>query len=446
MVATSARSPILPTLSWSHFHIYLQQRDSTAAPHLIPHHCTQSVDEMVRLTAWLAGRPVAMQLLVCIVIGLRMVSATVQAFTCNLRQNSTVAQAQEPHQLMANSWQPIQYDKQPSKVQSRAVRQRPQQVAADFSEQNRNVPTAASLHQQDDAPSSSLSTGPSTGSTSSSLGSPSNTDSFSNSNLDSDDLDQDGPSSTNSTLSDTPLPLAPTPASTAWTPPPTSSNLPPPNFPAQQFGGGQTNSTASNPPKSSNTTSQAHPIQGQQQGGPSRSMSHTQAIVAGVTVPVGVVALGLVAFLILHKQRQRQAQSSEAQRNVSDPEQGQPPNSTPADAATQQTLGEAHGAAEETASEASTVVPHVLINEPIEELDEEHADVEVAVGGSPQRGRSPVGVASEAEGSRGVVGRPSPPQGRARSLKRKPPPPLTASIDAMPSRPTPLQQDQSRAQ
>lgn len=414
-----------------------------------PHctHCTlRSLAEMVKLAAWLAGRPVAMQLLVCIVIGLRMVSATVQAFTCSLRQTPSVAQTQEPQALMTNSWQQPQYGKQSPKAQARAVRHRPQQVAADFSEQNRNVPTGALLQQQDEAPSSSLSTGPSSNSSSSSLGLPSSIDPSSSLDPDSS-LDQDEPSSANSTLSDTPLPLASTPASPALDPPATPSNLPIPNPPAQQNGGGQTNTTAPNPSTtSSNTASQAHPIQGQEQDGRSRSTSRTQAIVAGVTVPVGVVALGLVAFLILHKQRRQRAQSAETQRGDSDPEQNLPPSSTPADAATLQTLGEAHGAAEETASETSTVVPHVPINEQIEELDEEHADIEAVDGDAAQRGRSQAGVASEAEGSRGAVGRSSPPQGRARSLKRKPPPPLTASIDAMPSRPTLLQQDQSRAQ
>ncbi|GAC71704.1 hypothetical protein PANT_5d00027 [Moesziomyces antarcticus T-34] len=400
---------------------------------------------MVKLAAWLAGRPVAMQLLVCIVIGLRMVSATVQAFTCSLRQTPSVAQTQEPHPLMANSWQQPQYAKQPPKAQARAVRHRPQQVAADFSEQSRNVPTGALLQQQDEAPSSSLSTGPSSNSSNSSLGLPSSIDP--SSSLDPDPLDQDEPSSANSTLSDTPLPLSSTPASPALDPPATSSNLPIPNPPAQQNGGGQTNTTAPNPSTtSSNIASQARPIQGQEQDGRSRSTSRTQAIVAGVTVPVGVVALGLVAFLILHKQRRQRAQSAETQRGDSDPEQNLPPSSTPADAATLQTLGEAHGAAEETASETSTVVPHVPINEQIEELDEEHADIEAVDGDAAQRGRSQAGVASEAEGSRGAVGRSSPPQGRARSLKRKPPPPLTASIDTMPSRPTLFQQDQSRAQ
>ncbi|ETS64691.1 hypothetical protein PaG_00640 [Moesziomyces aphidis] len=413
-------------------------------------HCTlRSVAEMVKLAAWLAGRPVAMQLLVCIVIGLRMVSATVQAFTCSLRQTPSVAQTQEPHPLMTNSWQQPQYGKQSPKAQARAVRHRPQQVAADFSEQNRDVPTGALLQQQDEAPSSSLSTGLATGSSSSSLGLPrSSADpSGSSSSLDPHSLDEDELGSVNSTLSDSPLPLASTSASPALDPPATSSNLPIPNPPAQQNGGGQTNTTAPNPSTtSSNTASQARPIQGQEQDGRSRSTSRTQAIVAGVTVPVGVVALGLVAFLILHKQRRQRAQSAEIQRGDSDPEQGVSSSSSPADAATQETLGEAHGAAEEAASETSTVVPHVPINEQIEELDEEHADTEIADGDAAQRGRSQAGVTSEAEGSRGAVGRPSPPQGRARSLKRKPPPPLTASIDAMPSRPTLLQQDQSRAQ
>ncbi|KAJ1588736.1 hypothetical protein NDA11_005428 [Ustilago hordei] len=105
------------------------------------------------------------------------------------------------------------------------------------------------------------------------------------------------------------------PSSTSQSPPPPPPNRTPSNF---NFGGNlnngsRTESRNDNSAVNNSNSTLSDGNVNSQTNHPSSSNNKTKAIAVGVTVPVGVLALGLIALVILHKQRQRQRRAEQGQ-------------------------------------------------------------------------------------------------------------------------------------
>ncbi|SPO25511.1 uncharacterized protein UTRI_03069_B [Ustilago trichophora] len=329
---------------------------------------------MVKLRSWMESRCMAMQLALCLLIGLRLVSASLHQSTCGLRKTTTSSSSQQDasdqHRIASptSKWsvemlgsmssdsktehrnsteksstdsimavreavgikRSLKSDTDSCRSEGNASRRTsaedhlppcPPAIAGDFvsdpgsthffatspkqtqSESSNNI-SSSSLSIPPVSPSSDsiLSSLPSDSGSSAESGSsdPNALSTSSSNNL----LGSSLSSSTNSNS-----PLAPSPSDPDL-PPPMSSSLPNINY-----GTSKNNTSSPNPTSDQNSTSSTlsnGTLDSPTDQAPP-SQTKTTAVAVGVTVPVGVIALGLVALIVLHKQRQRRKKMQSVQ-------------------------------------------------------------------------------------------------------------------------------------
>ncbi|SPO25704.1 uncharacterized protein UTRI_03069 [Ustilago trichophora] len=348
---------------------------------------------MVKFRSWMESRCMAMQLALCLLIGLRLVSASLQQSTCGLRKTSTSASSQQDtsdqHRIAppTSKWsvemlgslshdskaehhrdstertssdtmmvvreasgtkRSLKSDTNPCRSEGRSEGREegrekhrtsaedhlspcPPAIAADsVSDPGSTHFSATSLKQTQFESSNNVSSSspsnpfssPLSPSSDSLLGS-SGSDSFP---LDSSSSAGSGSSGSNalssssfspssslsgsssiSTNSDSPLVPSPTDPDPST---PMSSSLPDINYGTSKDNSSSPNPTPNQSPTNS-TLSNGNLDSPTDQAPPSQTK--TTAVVVGVTVPVGVIAMGLVALAVLHKQRQRRKKMQSVQ-------------------------------------------------------------------------------------------------------------------------------------
>lgn len=259
---------------------------------------------MVRLRCQLDGGCMAMRLALCLWTGLGLVSASLcGSSSCPMRPRESGRNGVDPHADAANSASDVSSFKR--KTVTDKQHNGTGQLAADFGGDQdtrwaSNSDSQQSQSHVDSIPAatlsepSSISSSDSNSSSTSSIKTSDGTDATSaipispSTNDDSPATSGSGPPSSSSSIS------IPSPSTSNTT---LSSSATLPNIDL----GSTSNDATSNPTNSTLPPTRASTQSPESSG----SSSRTKAIVAGTTVPVGIIALGLVALIILRKRRQR---------------------------------------------------------------------------------------------------------------------------------------------
>lgn len=339
------------------------------------------------------------------------------------------------------------------------------EVAGDYLNEARIQPSSGTMLNEDHSPSSESSSKPtSTDSNPPSDSSNSLSDVASTSAVTDSDSGS-GSTSLNSnalssSVSNNGSPFGSLPASTSLQDPPSSLRA---TLPKIDFGSSKDNTP--NPTQDSNNNAGMSVSSGNATSPPVEappSQQRTKTVAVGVTVPIGVIALGLAALIVLHKQRQRRKkmQHLQSSRGKADEEladaarspEDQTPTNPVGEAISAVTLaansGHAHAEprggnrsvqeeaeeSEPTGSEGASHVSHSTVESP-------SAQRTAATDPLASRPRVQVPAAADA-GAEPARREPKPPSARSRSLRRKPVPVLLESFETVRTMQTSLSAEQ----